>query len=75
MPVTFVHLHQLVNLVAINEINDLSKDIFADIHNLAVLLQNYSIKFKQRTFVNNQLSNIYPTIKRNIALLVIVNVG
>ena len=48
MPVTFIHLHQLVKLVARYEIDDLSKDIFADVHNLAVLaaklLKQFQIK-------------------------------
>ena len=48
MPVTFILLHQLVKLVARYEVDDLSKDIFADIHNLAVfaakLLNQFQIK-------------------------------
>ena len=56
MPVTFVLLHQLVKLVSRYEVDDLSKDIFADVHNLAVLaaklLNQFQIK-KQRTLVNN----------------------
>ena len=37
MPVTFVLLYQFVELIARYEVNDLSEDIFADIHNSAVL--------------------------------------
>ena len=56
MPVTFMHLHQLVKLVARYEVDDLSKDIFADVHNHAVLaaklLNQFQIK-KQITLVND----------------------
>ena len=48
MPVTFVLLHQLVKLVSRYEVDDLSKDIFANVHNLAVLaaklLNQFQIK-------------------------------
>jgi len=48
MPVTFVLLHELVKLVARYEVNDFSKGIFADVHNLAVLaaklLNQFQIK-------------------------------
>ena len=48
MPVTFILLHQLVKLVARYEVDDLSKDILADVHNLAVLaaklLNQFQIK-------------------------------
>ena len=48
MPVSFILLHQLVKLVARYEVDDLSKDIFADVHNLAVLaaklLNQFQIK-------------------------------
>ena len=57
MPVTFILLHQLVKLVARYEVDDLSKDIFADVHNLAVLaakiLNQFQVKKKQRTLVND----------------------
>lgn len=61
MPVTFIHLHQLVKLVARYEVDDLSKDIFADVHNHAVLAANYSINFKSKkqiTLVNDKKSTI-----------------
>ena len=57
MPVTFVLPHQLVKLVARYEVDDLSKDIFADVHNLAVLaaklLNQFQIKKKQRMLEND----------------------
>ena len=37
VPVAFVLLYQFVKLIARYEINDLSEDIFANIHNSAVL--------------------------------------
>ena len=60
MPVTFILLHQLVKLVARYEVDDLSKDIFADVHNLAVLAEKLLNKNqkKQRTLVNYLISNI-----------------
>ena len=49
MPVTFVLLYQLVELIAMYEVNDLSEDIFADIHNSAVLAAKllYQIQIKK----------------------------
>ncbi len=37
IPVSVVLLYQLVKLIAWYEVDDLSKDIFTDVHNLAVL--------------------------------------
>ena len=57
MPVTFVLLHELVKLVARYEVNDFSKGIFADVHNLAVLaaklLNQFQIKKNKKTLVND----------------------
>lgn len=48
MPVTLVLLHQFIELIAGYEIDDLSEDIFAKIHNSAVLaaklLNQFQIK-------------------------------
>lgn len=48
MPVTYVLLHQLIKLVSRYEVDDLSEDIFADVHNFAVLaaklLNQFQIK-------------------------------
>lgn len=56
MPVTFVLLHQLVKLVSRYEVDGLSKDILADVHNLAVLavklLNQFQIKInKERLYM------------------------
>lgn len=56
MPVTFVLLHQLAKLVSRHEVDDLSKDIFADVHNLAVLAAKLLIQIqikKQITLIND----------------------
>ena len=55
MPVTFVLLHQLGKLVSRYEVDDLSKDIFSDVHNLAVLaaelLNQFQIKKNKERFL------------------------
>jgi hypothetical protein len=48
VPVTLILLHQFIELIARYEIDDLSEDIFAKIHNSAVLaaklLNQFQIK-------------------------------
>ena len=54
--VSVVLLYQIVKFIAWHEVDDTSKDIFADVRNLAVsaskLLNQFQIK-KQRVLVNN----------------------
>ena len=48
IPVSVVLLYKLVKLIAWYEVDDMSKDIFADVHNLAVsaakLLNQFQIE-------------------------------
>ena len=55
VPITFVFLHQFVELVAGYEVNYLSEDVSADVHNSAILSAKLLGHFKsknQRTITN-----------------------
>jgi len=70
VPVTLVLLHQFIELIARYEIDDLSEDIFANIHNSAVLaaelLNQFQIKKSQNAYklLNIKYINI---VKRNLS--------
>ena len=53
IPVSVVLLYKLVKLIAWYEVDDMSKDIFADVHNLAVsaakLLNQFQIEKMKNT--------------------------
>ena len=56
IPVSVVLLYKIVKLIAWDEVDDMSKDIIADVRNLAVLaaklLNQFQIK-KAKNFVND----------------------
>ena len=54
--VSVVLLYQNVKLVARYEVDDLSKDIFADVHNLAVLAAKLLNKFQIKKKKNKEYS-------------------
>lgn len=64
IPVSVVLLYQIVKLIARYEVDDMSKDVFADVHNLAVSAAKLPNQFQIEKNGNtcNMLNVIHITI-------------